>query len=60
MAPTKTEEIQRAEGLEKDLENGDTTDIIFWGYFVELTDVTIRPIEHYIKRRGRQKPSPLL
>ena len=29
MTPTKTEEIQQAEGLEKDLENSGTTDVIF-------------------------------
>ena len=44
-APTDSKEIQRADGSEKNLKSEDVTDRIFWGYIVELTDVTIRPIE---------------
>ena len=41
---TIQEEIQHADGWESQLEDDDTTDRTFWGYIVELHDVTVKPL----------------
>lgn len=38
-------EIQKADGWESDIKDDETTDRTFWGYIVELTDATIKPLE---------------
>ena len=38
-------EIQKADGWESNLKDDETTDRTFWGYIVELTDVTIKSLE---------------
>ena len=42
-ADTKFKEIQHADGWESELKDDDTTERTFWGYVVELKDVTIKP-----------------
>lgn len=44
-AETIKEELQHADGWESDKRNDDTTERTFWGYIVELKDVTVKPIE---------------
>ena len=37
--------IQKADGWESNLKDDETTDRTFWGYIVELTDVTVKPLD---------------
>lgn len=39
------EEIQHANGWESDYKDDDTTERTFWGYIVELKDVTVKPLK---------------
>lgn len=43
-ARTIQEEITRADGWERELNDDDTTERTFWGYIVELKDVIVKPI----------------
>lgn len=43
-ACTIQEEIKRADGWESDYKSDDVKDRTFWGYIVELKDVTVKPI----------------
>ena len=44
-AETIKEELQHADGWESAKRDDDTTERIFWGYIVELKDVTVSPLE---------------
>ena len=44
-AETIREELQHANGWESDKRDDDTTERTFWGYIVELKDVTVKPLE---------------
>ena len=44
-AETIKEELQHADGWESDKRDDETTERTFWGYIVELKDVTVRPLK---------------
>lgn len=44
-AETIREELQHADGWESGRRDDETTERTFWGYIVELKDVTVRPLE---------------
>lgn len=44
-AETIREELQHANGWESDKRDDDTTERTFWGYIVEMKDVTVKPLE---------------
>lgn len=43
-AMTTLDELQHADGWESDFEDDDATEREFWGYIVELKDVTVKPL----------------
>jgi hypothetical protein len=49
-AQTIQEELQHADGKESVKEDDDSTERTFWGYIVELHDVTVKPLVEDDKR----------
>ena len=44
LSPVIHEQIQHADGWESQMKDGDSTERTFWGYIVELHDVTVKPL----------------